>query len=86
MTVLNRILRYDKEDGSVEYEADPRHAELMMRDMGLEGAKSVTTPSTGSRDPKHDGVPLSKEDAPKYRSITMRGHYLGQDRGYIAEA
>eukprot|EP00973_Karenia_brevis_P070147 9750732-Karenia_brevis.AAC.1 len=54
--------------------------------MGLEGAKSVTTPSTGSRDPQDDSVPLSKEDASKYRSIPMRGQYLGQDRGDIAEA
>eukprot|EP00973_Karenia_brevis_P072591 10083390-Karenia_brevis.AAC.1 len=86
MTVLNRILRYDKEDGSVEYEADPRHAELMIREMGVEGAKNVTTPSTGSRDPKNDSTPLSKEDASKYRSMTMRGQYFGQDRGDIAEA
>eukprot|EP00973_Karenia_brevis_P077858 10819075-Karenia_brevis.AAC.1 len=58
----------------------------MIREMDLEGGKSVTTPSTGSRDPKNDGTPLSKEDASKYRSITMRGQYLGQDRGGIAEA
>ena len=52
MTVRGRISRYNKEDGSVEHESDPRHAELMIREMGLENAKSVTTPSTGSRDPK----------------------------------
>ena len=54
MTVLGCVVRYNKEDGSVEYEADPRHAELMIREMGLEDAKIVTTPSTGSRDPKND--------------------------------
>eukprot|EP00973_Karenia_brevis_P069165 9616190-Karenia_brevis.AAC.1 len=40
MTVLNRILRFNKEDGSVEYEAAPRHAELMIREMQLETANS----------------------------------------------
>eukprot|EP00973_Karenia_brevis_P013491 1832173-Karenia_brevis.AAC.1 len=86
MTVLNRILRFDKTDGSVEYKADPRHAELMIREMGLETANSVNTPNQGSRDPNDDGVPLGYEDASKYRSVVMRGKYLAQDRGDIAEA
>ena len=86
MIVLGRILRYNKEDGSVEYEADPRHAEFEIREMGLENATSVTTPSIGSRDPKNDGKQLPKEDASRYRSVTMRGLYLAQDRGDIAEA
>eukprot|EP00973_Karenia_brevis_P045346 6281913-Karenia_brevis.AAC.1 len=65
MTVLNRILRFNKDDGSVEYEADPRHAELMIREMQLETANSVNTPNQGSRDPLNDGTPLGHEDASK---------------------
>ena len=40
--VLNRILRWTPRGW--EYEADQRHAELIVRGMGMENAKSVETP------------------------------------------
>ena len=40
--VLNRIVRWTSE--GVEYEADPRHVEQIVRDLDLIGAKPVTTP------------------------------------------
>ena len=45
LTVLNRIVTYDHETGKVTYEADPRHAEMIIRQLNLENAKSVVTPS-----------------------------------------
>ena len=42
--MLNRTIRYDKETGVLEYEADQRHAELIIRTLGLENAKPVSTP------------------------------------------
>ena len=39
---MNRILRVKAEGW--EYEADQRHAELVVRGMGMEKAKSVKTP------------------------------------------
>ena len=44
LTVLNRILRTVPEERRVEMEADPRHAELAIKDLGLTSAKSVATP------------------------------------------
>ena len=44
MRVLNRILRVTSD--ALLYEADPRHAEMMIKSFNLEGAKSVVTPGT----------------------------------------
>ena len=41
--VLNRIVRGEK-DG-VSYEPDPRHAEIIAMEMGVDGTKGVVTPS-----------------------------------------
>ena len=40
--ILNKVIRYT-EDG-IELEADPRHAELVVRQLGLEEAKASPTP------------------------------------------
>ena len=42
--VLNRVIRWT--DGGLEFEADQRHAEMVVRDLGLENAKAVATPGT----------------------------------------
>ena len=41
--VLNRYMRWP-EGGNPEYEADPRHAQILAKELNLEGGKSVTTP------------------------------------------
>ena len=28
----------------IEYEADPKHAEVILKEMGVEGSKSLSTP------------------------------------------
>ena len=40
--VLNRSIRWTAR--GVEYEADPRHRLVILKELGLEGCKSVTTP------------------------------------------
>ena len=40
--VLNRVVRWTAQ--GLEYEADPRQAEKLIRDTQLQGANSVTTP------------------------------------------
>ena len=42
--VLNRVLRWM--DHGLEYEPDQCHAELIIRDLGMDGAKPVSTPVT----------------------------------------
>ena len=48
--ILNRVIRYT--DIGWEYEPDQRHAELIVRDLGLEDAKGVSTP--GDRLKEHE--------------------------------
>ena len=89
MCVLNRTLRFNKYTGVLTYEADQRHAELIVRELGLESAKPVSTP----HDKKNleqimqdDKTPvLTGEDVTKYRSLTMRASYLSQDRSDICD-
>ena len=42
--VLNKVLRHTKE--GIEMEADPRHAEMVIRELGLEQANISTVHST----------------------------------------
>ena len=42
--ILNRVIRYCS-DG-IRLEADPRHAELVVRELGLDNAKSSKTPGS----------------------------------------
>ena len=50
--ILNRIIRYT-EDGW-EYEPDQRHAELIVKELGLQEAKSVATPGDKLKDHERD--------------------------------
>ena len=90
MTVLNRVVSYDSQTGTVTYEADPRHAEALVRDLGLESAKAAKTPAEKKKgsDLKAmlEAQPLNAELQKAYRSHTMRAAFLAQDRPDIAEA
>ncbi len=76
MTILNRLVTVAS--GGLEYEADQRHAEILMKDMGInEGSKGVTMPGCNGQ-----GGPEAKGDRSESRfgSVAARGNYLGQDR------
>ena len=54
-----------KEDG-VYYEADPRHAELIIQSLGLQGANSLSTPgdkdkSKATQEEGHEGEEQNTE-------------------------
>ena len=79
----------------LEYEADQRHAEIIVKEMGLETSSGVNTPGTRSpadarvhcgpgkqTDPKE----LSAEMSTKYRQLGARANYLATDRGDISFA
>ena len=81
------------ETSGLVYEPDQRHAEVIIRELGLENAGSVLTPGTRA---EHDvasapngvlGIPLEEEsepmnpqDATRFRGLAARCNYLGQDR------
>ncbi len=73
--VLNRVLRWT--DDGLEYEPDQRHAELIIRDLGMDGAKPVSTPATAeTKDELEDrdkAPPMSPTDATTYRAFQVSG-------------
>ena len=79
MRVLSRVITWDSR--GITYEADQRHAEIIIKTLGLESSKQVATP--GDRDDGYkegDDELLTGSDVTRYRGIVARGNYLSQDR------
>ena len=64
--ILNRILTLTK-DG-LEYEADPRHADLLLSSMGLTKSNSVSTP--GVKEHEADYTLVKSEESPERPSLS----------------
>ena len=77
--VLNRIIRCT--EAGWEIEADPRHAELVVEQLGIED-EGVSTPGvSGTDEEDEDGdVSLEGEDITRYRGVTARCNYMAADR------
>jgi len=69
--------------------ADPRHAEIIVKHLDLEGCTPLAAPNE-KINPKHlsdeDMKELSREDASAYRAIAARGNDLSIDRSDIRYA
>ena len=78
--MLNRILRHTT--SGWEIEADPRHAELVIEQLGLENDSGVATPGVSGNDEEDldTDFPLVGDDITKYRGVIARCNYLGTDR------
>ena len=82
---LNRVLQwivppFGKAPERIELEADPRHAELLIPNSGLQSnSKGVNTPGERPRDSLRT-VQRSPQDATSYRSNVMRLAYLAAGR------
>ena len=74
--VLNRIISIVG-DG-VEWEADPRHAQLIVEQLGLTKAKAVATPGSNDK-AAEDATLLDVSEAKLFRSVCMRAQFLAQD-------
>ena len=81
--VLNRVVTWG--DKGLIYEADQRHAEIIVRDLGLRESKPVGAPGLADRGGE-DPTELSGEQATKYRALVARAIYLAQDRPELAYA
>lgn len=76
---LNRVIRY--ETYGVELEPDPRHAELIIAECGMQHSRGVNTP--GTKEPGTeigDDVPSDASTSVAYRGISARGLYLSTER------
>ena len=84
--ILNRIVRWTA--SGLEMEADPRHSELVVKQLGLEGCRPLSSPGIEGKDEEdlETDEPLSDELATKYRGVVARINYLAADRPDIQYA
>ena len=80
--ILNRLVHFGEFETTIE--ADPRHVQILLRELNLQDAKSVATP--GVKCGRGDSEALTSTESSRYRSLVMRGCYLSLDRPDIAYA
>ena len=80
--ILNRVVRWGASE--LQYEADPRHVENILRDMGMETCNGGTVPGA-KEEGKHDeeDKELNEMDRRRFRSVVARANYLAADRADI---
>ena len=77
--ILNRVIRWTNE--GLEYEADPRQREKLLRDLGLDGANALSTPGvreTAAQLAEDKALESGQHTAP--RAVAARANYLASDR------
>ena len=62
------------------YQHDPRHIDVLVKDLGLENGNSVQTPATPEVTEEEKPEPLSQVQHHKYRSQVARCLFLSQER------
>ena len=81
-TILNRCLTW-REDGLL-WEPGPRHAELVIAELGLVGAKSTAAPGLRISAEEHEhALVLEGPAAKQYRATAARCGFLSMDRWEI---
>ena len=78
---LNRRLHWGEE--GIVYQHDPRHIDVLVRELGLENGKTVQTPAAPNTAEEERSEPLSQTQHHKYRSQVARCLFLSQDRADI---
>eukprot|EP00973_Karenia_brevis_P012895 1749607-Karenia_brevis.AAC.1 len=78
ITILNRVLSW--EEWGISYEADPRHAEIIVEHLELRSAKPVISPGSKELNDEKDDAALDKDKSSLYRAVVARANYLAQDR------
>ena len=69
------------ESWGIKYEPDPRHAEILIRELEVQDKERVVSPGVKWRaEDVEAAVALGKEEASRYRALAARANYLGLDR------
>ena len=83
--ILNRIVTWN--EWGLQYEADPRHAEILVRELGVTEKEAVVTPGVKWKPEEVEASqPLDGPRASQFRALAARANYLGLDRVDIAYA
>lgn len=85
LKIFNRIIAWNFTKG-ISYEADPRHVEIVVEELGLKEAKPVNTPGTKEeRTTQEDSEQLLEDDeASRCRALVARCNYFSPDRPDIS--
>ena len=78
---LSRRLHWGEE--GIVYQHDPRHVDVLVRELGLENGNTVQTPAAPNAAEEEKSEPLSQTQHHKYRSQVARCLFLSQDRADI---
>ena len=78
--VLNRIVSCTDEGWTIE--TDPRHAELIVEQLGVAEARAVVSPGIdgAAEDDEDDDVDIVGPDLSRFRGVAARCNYLSFDR------
>ena len=80
--ILNRIIEWSN-DG-IWYEADQRHAEIIVKELDLESGKAKSdVPGEKITMTEEDEEELPRGQLKMYQALTARANYLAQDRSDI---
>ena len=81
--VLNRVIRCTPQGW--EYEADQRHAELIVKDVGMEDAKGVKGPGEDDKpwEVEENAKEVPDREGRWFRELAARANYLAMDRSDI---
>ena len=79
MIVLNRVLEWHS--GYISLEADPRHVELILQEMNMEGCKGskCIAMEHNAGEPQDEEL-LGRDEQRAYRSLAARLNFLAADR------
>ncbi len=77
LKILNRIVRFTTY--GIQYEADPRHVEILVSSLGMENANSVSSPGKDDDD-YNEGEENIVGSSTEFRALAARANYLAQDR------
>ena len=78
ISTLNRIVRSPR---GIEYEADPRQVEKLLREIELEGANGAVTPGVKVLSHQVESEnDLPEKEFARFRALAARANYLSADR------
>ena len=79
ITLLNRIIRWTKEE--VQIEADPKHEKKIRACFGIsDDSNGLESPCTKGEDRDDGEERLGKVESKEFRAVAARANYLGADR------
>ena len=83
--ILNRVVEWT--DQGIKYEADQRHAEIIIKQLGLnDRSKPVVTPGSKETGEDSSEEALLGREVTLFRAMVARANYLAQDRSDIGIA